>query len=56
MQTKGILISRLPQPVTINYDGQAFILPPQGKSKPLDVRFLGALPKGVVFVLNKEER
>lgn len=55
MTNRGILISRLSQPVTISYDGQAFLLPPQGKSKPIEGKLLGAIPKGVVFVLNKEE-
>jgi len=48
--TLGILASRLSQPVTIAYNGETLILPPQGRSRPLDKRFLGALPGGVIFV------
>ena len=52
--TRGRLMSRLPQPATISYKGESTIIPAQGISRPLDSRFLGALPKGVIFVRLKD--
>lgn len=46
-----LLVSRMDQPMTVSYKGEALVLPPRAGSKHEfvieDSRLLGALPKGV---------
>lgn len=46
-----LLVSRLPHPVTVAYNGQALIVPPRGRQRIDNYRLLGAVPGGV-FIIN----
>lgn len=54
---KGIVVSRLKNPVTVTLDGMSLIVPPKahGKNAPriAEDSVLGSLPTGVVFVPSK---
>lgn len=42
------LVSRLDNPVYINYAGESFTLPPRGTKPNLEEAKLGAIPRGVL--------
>ena len=54
---KGIVVSRLKNPVTVSLNGMSLVVPPKahGKNAPRieEGSTLGSLPTGVVFVPTK---
>lgn len=47
----GELVSQLDHPVTISYKGEAMVLAPKAKITNVVKSALGAIPKGVTFII-----
>jgi hypothetical protein len=56
----GFLVSRLNNPVTLTYGGEAFIVPPRATRLPsgtdqfIDKTLLGSLPEGIFYIPVKD--
>lgn len=46
----GMLVSSLDHPVELCYMGSAMMMPPRGKLPIDNIKFLGAIPKGVILL------
>ena len=49
-KTLGQVVSRLNNPVTLQYEEHAMVVPPRGRMQRINPKLLGSCPKGVQFV------
>lgn len=52
----GILKNTLSHPVNLSYQGEGLVVPPRGQVKNVRKVLLGALPKGVLFIPDKNKK